>query len=231
MTGAEVRQAVLGGRRRIERLVVADEEILTVLEGLELLRRASRISGELVLSGLAAAGESRVGDRTVAGASAEVAGEPVVHYGAVGIPVRVVEREQGHDEAGRAEPALGSVVVNERLLHGMEIRGARRQVVNGDHFGSVQGAKELNATVRRLVDHAPFAEAPDSNGAGAAVPFGAAFLGARGSLAETQMLEERLGGGEAIEARDQATTENAQGTAHRRTISQETVCRHMIVVN
>src|ERR1044071_7263880 len=59
-------------------------------------------------------------DVLIAGASAEIAFQSVADFGFGGVGVAVEQLLGGHDHAGRAEAALQSVVVPERLLHGVQ---------------------------------------------------------------------------------------------------------------
>ena len=59
-------------------------------------------------------------DLVVAGAPAQVAGQPVADLGVGRIRVLLEQRLAGHDEAGRADPALQRGVLQELLLQRME---------------------------------------------------------------------------------------------------------------
>ena len=83
---AECGERVLGGRRGEESVIVAGEEIGIVGDRAE-QRGGLGSTFRVRISGLAgAAGQRSVRDRAIAGAAAEVAGEPVVH----GSPVRTL---------------------------------------------------------------------------------------------------------------------------------------------
>ena len=125
-------------------------------------------------------------DRGVAGAAAEVACELDL------VICCAVEMVGGHrgDEAGGAEATLGAVVVDHRLLHGMQ--GA---IGSGDAFHRADGfalqlGKKENAGVERtraaLVGH--------HNGAGAAIAFVAAFFCSCEVFRFAQPVEECGGG-------------------------------------
>src|SRR5688500_1605181 len=86
-----------------------------------------------------------VDDRTIAGAAAEVAGKRVVDRFVVERVVpRMVEAEERHDEARRAEAALARVGLDHRLLHRVEFF-AVAEVLDGDELLSVETADEEDA--------------------------------------------------------------------------------------
>jgi hypothetical protein len=99
--------------------------------------------------------------------------------------VVLVQGEQGHGEARRAEAALGGVAVHQGLLHRVQQAGHAQpaqavQVFDGEQRLAVQAGHELDAGI-----HGPQAELTvhlfaEHHGAGAAVAFGAALLGAAG---------------------------------------------------
>ena len=95
--------------------------------------------------------ERRVDDRAVARAAAEIAGERIVDGLAAHRPRAVlVEREQAHHDAGRAEAALRAVMLDHRRLHRME-RAVVGEVLDGDDLGAVDLAEQEDAGVDRLV--------------------------------------------------------------------------------
>ena len=63
---------------------------------------------------------ARVDDRPVARAAAQIAGQRVADLGARRRLARLVQREERHDEARRAEAALRAVAVDEGLLDRMQ---------------------------------------------------------------------------------------------------------------
>ena len=96
---------------------VADEEVATVGERRQRRSAFGDFGGEAI-SGPAVAGrQRRVDDRPIAGATAEVAGERVARALIGGGLALMIEREQAHHDARRAETALRAVVVDHRLLH------------------------------------------------------------------------------------------------------------------
>ncbi len=105
----------------------------------------------------------------------------------------MIEREQAHHEAGRAEPALRAVLLDHRLLHGMQPAFAR-EIFHRDDLAAVGLAREQNARVDGLIDEPLAPHPPQHDRAGAAVAFGAAFLGAGRAFAQAQIIEQRQRG-------------------------------------
>ena len=97
-----------------------------------------------------------VGDRPVAGAATDVAFERSRKV----VELRVVERGTGHDQTGRAEPALEGLGIEEAALQGMQPALACQALDGGD-------LTPLRAEGRE--DAAVHGYAVDVHGAGAAV--------------------------------------------------------------
>ncbi len=74
-------EAVDARRRGEEAVLVADEDVVGVGEEGEQAGRVAGVDGEAVPPRLGAGGDRRIDDRPVAGAAAEVAGDPVVDLG------------------------------------------------------------------------------------------------------------------------------------------------------
>ena len=145
-------------------------------------------------------GRQGVEDGAVAGAAAQVAGEGVGDGRAVGAGgVVLVEGEQAHREAGRAEAALGAVAVRQGPLDRVQAVGAGEggEVFDGEQRLAVEGGQQAEAGIdgpqlQRAADGLA-----DHHAAGAAVAFGAAFLGAGGADVLAQPVEHRAGRGDA----------------------------------
>ncbi len=121
MLQVERGEAVEGGRRGEECLVVADVHILAIGKELEHPGHVAGAGAEAILARLGTGGERGIDDRPIAGAAAEIAGDHVVDLVARHRTIgRLVEREDRHDETRRAEAALRSVVLDHRQLHRME---------------------------------------------------------------------------------------------------------------
>ena len=136
-----------------------------------------------------------VDDRPVAGAAAQVAGQGVVDLAAARLPAVLfqVHAPQRHDEAGRAEAALGTVAFDHRLLHRMQGAVGLLQVFDREQRLAVERGGELDAGVDRLQRQLAILERADDDRAGAAVAFGAAFLGAGAVQILAQMLQDGAG--------------------------------------
>ena len=121
-------------------------------------------------------------DRRVAGAAAEVACD------LVGMVRRTRCMGGGHrgDEAGRAEAALTAVVVDHRLLDGVERAVRGRDPLDGADGATRQLGQEEDAGVERLRS----VLAGHDDRAGAAIALVAALLGA-GQAAVAQPVEQR----------------------------------------
>jgi len=135
----------------------------------------------------------RVDDRAVPRAAAEVAGEGVGDR----LPVRgwlaLVEREQRHHEARRAEAALRPVALGERPLDGVEsgrgpVSGTLGEALDGQEGSPVQGRQELDAGVHRAVPELRTVQLGQDDGAGAAVALGATLLRPRAAEVLAQVL-------------------------------------------
>ena len=138
-------------------------------------------------------GGQGVDDGAVAGAAAQVAGQGVDDGLAAGAGgVVLIQREQAHREAWRAEAALGAVATYQRLLHRVQAPGAGEggEVFDGEHGLAVEGGQEADAGI----DGPQLQRAADGlaerHGAGAAVAFAAAFLGAGGVHVFAQPVEQ-----------------------------------------
>jgi hypothetical protein len=108
-------------------------------------------------------------DTHVAGAAAEVAGQAFFDFIEGGVGVLVEQVVGGEDHAGGADAALGSAFFEEALLDGMEM-GWVAEAFDGED-GRLVGLKRGDeAGVDQL--------AVEQDGAGSALAFAAAFLGA-----------------------------------------------------
>jgi hypothetical protein len=87
-----------------------------------------------------------------------------------------------HDLARRAVTALHGIVIDEGLLHGMQVAICRRQTLERRDLASVRPRRQRQA--------GSDAAAIDVYGAGTALPMVAAFLGAGESEPFAQHVEE-----------------------------------------
>jgi hypothetical protein len=152
-------------------------------------------------------------DRPVAGAAAQVArqvvGDLLAGGGRLAVP-RAAGRQR-HHEARRAEAALRAVAGHHRLLRRM----LPAEVFHRQQRMAVQRGQELDAAVDRLPGQiarlAAFLQAADQHGAGTAVAFVAAFLGAGAAGMLTQPAQHRGGGLQTADRDDGATVHEADG--------------------
>ena len=168
---------------------VADEHVGTVVQLAQRGDGAGLVGGEAVHRGAGAGFAGGVDDRPVAGAAAEIARETIVDLGAVGSLALAMEmREQAHDNARRAKTALRPMPRGHRRLHRMQ-PSVVRKVLHRDQFAAVELAECGDAGVDRLINQAAVVLPGDHHGAGAAIAFGAAFLGSGRALLQPQPVE------------------------------------------
>ena len=157
-----------------------------------------------------------VDDRTVARAAAQVAGQGVVDLAAARLAAFLlqVQAPQRHRESGRTEAALRTVALDQRLLHGVQRAILLRQVFDGEQGLAVQRGGELDAGIHG--PHLQFAvfERSEHDGAGAAVAFGAAFLGAGAVQVLAQVLQDGLRRRDVVHFMDGAAVEKSDRCGH-----------------
>src|SRR4029078_9532443 len=66
------------------------------------------------------------------------------------------------------------------------------EIIHRDDFLAVDLAHELNAAVHGLIADLALLQRAERDGAGTAIAFGAALLGAAGALLETQIVQHRI---------------------------------------
>ncbi len=210
----EIRHGLDAGGGREEARLMPDEEIRTFLQGFQPQLPALGIRRENIGRRAMEGGHRGIGDRAIARAAAEIAGEDVIEgragQRAFGL---VIGREEAHHDARRAEAALRAVMRDHRLLDRVELP-AGREILHGQHFRAVDLAKQENAGIHRLIAHAALAQAGEHDGAGPAIAFVAAFLRAGGALLLAQPFEQREGGIEAVAFDGPATEDETQGATH-----------------
>src|SRR5262245_59845210 len=118
--------------------------------------------GASLSGGVPRYGADGVDDPLVAGAAAEVAGEPLSDLLVSRIGVVPEEGGHGHDEARRAEPALQPVVVAEGRLHWREPTLGRGHALDRHDLGPVGLDGEHQAS--------PHGVAVEQDGAGSTDP-------------------------------------------------------------
>ncbi len=96
--------------------------------------------------------------------------------------------ENAHHDARGAEAALRTVMIDHRLLHGMQ-RAALGKVLDSDELGAVELAQEDDTDVDRLMHELAAFQPRQHRSARAAIAFGAPFLGPRGGLLFAQPVQ------------------------------------------
>ena len=212
--GVERGQGLDARRGGEEALRRADHDVGLVVEVGERAGDLRLLVGEAVAPGAGAGGERGIDDRTVAGAAAQVPGDPVVHGGAGDGPACGImeQREQRHHEAGRAEAALGAVEVDHRLLHRMQAVG--REVVDRDHVAAVGLPGEHDAGIHGGIDQPLADPPPQHHRAGAAVALRASLLGPHRPLMEPQIIEEGQRRGHGIETHERTPPQERDVATH-----------------
>ena len=117
-------------------------------------------------------GCSRLDDRNVAGAAAQIAGQAVTHLRLVEPLALLQHARHRHDKTGRAKAALRAVTVDHGLLHGTEL-AVGGKALDRDDVRAVQLEHKLDTGVDALVLEASVAQATDQHGTGATVAFAA----------------------------------------------------------
>jgi len=135
-----------------------------------------------------------IDDRAVAGAAAQIARQGIVDLAAAGPCAILLEihAPQGHDETGRAKAALGTVALDHGLLHRVQGAIVLLQVLHRKQGLAVERGNELDAGIDRVHPDLAILERADHDRAGAAIAFGAAFLGAGAVQVVAQVLQNGL---------------------------------------
>ena len=153
MPRVELRPSSMRRRRGEEALLRADEDVVAVAQSRQ--RRGDRrlVVGEAVARGRRACRRAGIDDRPIAGAAAEIAGDPVVDVVArsSGLRSAADTARTGHDEAGRAEAALRAVMVDHRLLHRMQVPSPR-EIFHRETSPPSSLAEQQDAGIDRLID-------------------------------------------------------------------------------
>src|SRR6266849_9584241 len=93
-------------------------------------------------------GLHRLDDLRIGGAAAQVAGEIVLDLLVVRIGMAVEQLLRHQHEAGRAEAALEGALLDEGLLHRIEL-SARVEMLDGRHLGAVDEGGEIETARHR----------------------------------------------------------------------------------
>ena len=116
-------------------------------------------------------------DAWVSAAATDVAVQSLLNFGLSGVGVLLQKGDAAHDHAGSAVGTLKSFGVEEGLLTWMVAAGFFEDFDSGDGFSCGSGNGSYARTTRRAIEQ---------NGAGAALAFAAAVLGA----GEAEMVAE-----------------------------------------
>jgi hypothetical protein len=151
-------------------------------------------------------------DGCIAGTAAQVAGQllidPPAFHRVSGACFRlVIHGKKAHHEPRCAESALRTVLVHHGLLHRVKASVRAFQVFDGDQLQPVQRGQQLDACVDRAVSNSAVMEFAQHDGAGAAIPLGAAFLAAGATRFGAQPLQHGELGIETADL-DDLSTEN-----------------------
>ena len=174
-------------------------------------------------------GHRGVNDGPVAGAAAQVAGQGgrrvVAGDGRAGY-LGLIEPEQAHGKARRAEAALGAVALHQRLLHRVQTCCAVRsrrfggagsdqriagQVLGRPERQPVDGMGQADAGVDGAVLDAALHRLAEHHGAGAAVAFATALLGPGAAEVLAQDFQQGAGGWYIDQRHDLAAADEPDG--------------------
>ena len=101
------------------------------------MQKSVRIPGSVIH------GVGGIDDRSITGAATEVSRECVVDVAPRWAFIGFVQSEKRHHEARGTKPALRTVAIDHRLLHGVKHSAGRFQAFNCKQFFAVQGGQEL----------------------------------------------------------------------------------------
>ena len=168
----------------------------------------------------------RVQDGPVAGAAAQVARQlGLRQFARNTLALRhmvLVHAKQAHDKAGRAKAALRAVALHHRLLRRMQRTGGPalqqrvgRQVFHGPQGQPLHRMGHAYAAVDGLEAQRTTLGLAQNHGAGAAVAFAAAFLGAGAAQVFAQQLQQGAGGWYIAQRHHLAAPDELNGLIHR----------------
>ena len=181
--------SVASGKTRIERrkrietlpcrcketLLIADEQVAVVGKRCERRGALPRRRSETVGRRSIACRKRRGQDGAIAGALIEVAGELIAQARDGRRGARMIGGEKAHHDARGAEAALRTVMIDHRLLHGMQ-SAALGKVLDRDELATVKLAQEDDTGVERLMHELVAFQPRQHDSARAAIAFGATFL-------------------------------------------------------
>ena len=136
--------------------------------------------------------------------------------------VVLVHAKQAHDKAGRAKAALRAVALHHRFLRRMQRaggpalqQGVGRQVFHGPKGQPLHRMGHAYAAVDGLEAQRTTLGLAQNHGAGAAVAFAAAFLGAGAAQVFAQQLQQGAGGWYIAQRHHLAAPDELNGLIHR----------------
>jgi hypothetical protein len=106
----------------------------------------------------------------------------------------LLEGGHRHHDSRRAESTLGSVAVQQRLLHRVQFAALVGQSLDRVHGGAIQLGQQQQAGVDRVINGPPVFHPAHNDRASAAVALRAPFLGADHAFAFAKILQDRHGG-------------------------------------
>jgi hypothetical protein len=138
-------------------------------------------------------GISRLLDRRISRAAAQVSGEDIVRRHGQGRVSILIAREQGHHETGCAKPALRSVSFGHGSLHWME-RAGITQGFHRDQLFAVKHWQKEYAGIYSAIAHLVIYKVSDDHCAGPAISLCAPLFGACPMAILTQPFKHGLRG-------------------------------------
>ena len=185
----------------------------------------ARAFDELIRRPHSADRERRVDDRTISRATAEIARQRVVHLGAIGRRGVMVQREQRHHEAGRAETALRRMLFHHGGLHRMRRAVGLAQMLDCQNLLAVQRGREHDTGIHRAVPHAVTDRFPQRDGAGAAIALRATFFCPTQLFDSPQVFEDGHCRADVAQFANVAAQHKARALSHPRKLRRPAVFR------
>src|ERR1700730_1612258 len=128
-----------------------DPTVFSFLSGLKPL--LSRIVDMSCPSHFLAGGKHRANDLVVAGAAAQVAGEPITYFGFGRIGIAIEQRPRGYQNSGGADATLRSIEFEEIALQRMQFLALRHAFDGFDLFAVGLDRKHQARADHGAVDH------------------------------------------------------------------------------
>jgi hypothetical protein len=109
------------------------------------------------------------------------------------------------------------MVPDQSLLHRMRLGAAPRNILDGYQLLAIEAAEKRHARIDRLIDHGAIAAGAESDRAGTAFAAAAPLLAAGPPLGMAKMVEQSRIRREIGQLNDNASAQEAYGSAHRLT--------------